>query len=125
MTGPIDSNGNLHGDDGRFVSLRSYLERVLDERDNRYLERWESQRREVSLAQREMERRLEALNELRNQVLEDRGRFVLRDVHDSEMDARDARLVALENFRAKATGAGIVLGLFAGAVGAAVARAFS
>ena len=125
MTGPIDSNGNLHGDDGRFVSLRSYLERVLDERDNRYLERWESQRREVSLAQREMERRLEALNELRNQVLEDRVRFVLRAVHDSEMDARDLRLNALENFRAKAIGAGAVLALLAGAVGAAVARALS
>jgi hypothetical protein len=28
-----DRNGNFHGDDGRFVNLRDYVERIFDERE--------------------------------------------------------------------------------------------
>ena len=65
-----------------------------------------------------MERRLEGLNELRKQVIEDRGRFVTRELFDVEVDQ-------LKTFRNRATGAAIVLALFAGALGAVVAKALS
>jgi len=118
MSGPIDNNGNIHGSDGRFVSLEAYMDRVFEERDARYKERWEAQQREVALAQREMERRLEGLNELRKQAIEDRGRFVTRELFDTELEQ-------LKTFRNRATGAAVVLALLAGVVGAAIARAFS
>jgi len=76
------------------------LERVIHERDRLYEERWVAQQRELALAQKEMERRLEGLNELRAQVLEDRGRFVTRELFDAEMDARGARLALIEKWQA-------------------------
>jgi DNA repair exonuclease SbcCD ATPase subunit len=33
VTEAADANGNFHGEDGRFVSLRSYVERIFDEKD--------------------------------------------------------------------------------------------
>ena len=114
----------MEDNDGHQVPIRTYIERIFDERDERYKERWEAQRREVSLAQREMERRLEALNELRNQVLEDRGRFLLRDVYDAEMAAQASRFTGLENFRAKSVGVGLVLLAVAGIIGGVISKAF-
>lgn len=33
MAAPIDNRGNVHGDDGRFVSLRDYIEAILAEKE--------------------------------------------------------------------------------------------
>jgi hypothetical protein len=41
---------------------------------------------------------------------------------DAALLASSARITPLENFRAKATGAAVVLALFAGAIGAAIAK---
>ena len=101
-----DANGDFHGDDGRYVSLRSHIEEIMDERDVRYRERWEAQRREVSLAQQGMERRLEKLNDLDD--------YVTRDKYDIDMKP-------LQDLRSKAV---IVVGavaLFSGGVGAVIA----
>jgi hypothetical protein len=73
--GPTDSNGNFHGDDGRFVSLRDYIERILDERD-----------KAVQVAYRNLEQRLDKLNELRSEVQQDRGQFLRNDVYQERHD---------------------------------------
>lgn len=78
------------------VPLREFIERVIDEHDRRYNERWQAQQRELALAQREMERRLEGLNELRGQVVEDRGRFMTRELFDAEMTAITSRVHKVE-----------------------------
>lgn len=122
MTGPIDRNGNIHDENGRFVSLRDHIEGIMVEQKSLYTERWEAQRREVAFALREMERRLESLNELRNQVIQDRHMFVTEAKYNAAIEARDHRISALENWRSKATGVALVLALFAGAIGAAVMK---
>jgi hypothetical protein len=97
--------------------------------------------REIEVTQRalvlekvEMQRRLSELNNLRDDVTRDRGQFVLRAVHDADLSTMRARHEAdlevlkerislLENWRSKATGATVIMMLFAGLAGAAIVRA--
>jgi len=99
------------------VPLRQYLEKIIELR-------FDSIDKNTILARNTMEGRLEKLNELRSDVERDRSEFVRRDVHGRDMEALNARLGQLENFRAKSIGVATVLVLFSGTVGAVVARAF-
>lgn len=119
----------------RGVSLREHIEAVL-------AERWQAHDREhadiseaLTLAREASERalvearveinaRLDKLNELRSEVLTDRSEYVRREVFDQGAAIRDQRLDVLENWRSKATGASVVLVLFAGTIGAAIAKVF-
>jgi len=99
------------------VTLREYLEKIIDLR-------FKSIDDGTVLARNTMEARLEKLNELRSEVVRDRGEYVRRDVHSREIEAMNNRLSSLENFRAKSIGVAAVLVLFSGTIGAVVARAF-
>jgi len=56
------------------ISLREYIEKIIDER-----EKYHSLA--LSLASKEIERRLEALNELREEVTSDRAQFIKEDIY--------------------------------------------
>jgi anti-sigma-K factor RskA len=135
VTGPIDNRGNVHGDNGQFVSLREYIERILEERD-----------KAVQVAYRNLEQRLDKLNELRAEVQQDRGQFLRLDVYDEKHDQlrkaltdmedrleveikngvamNSARLDNLDSWRLKAGGAFLILVPLAGLIGAAIMKAF-
>jgi hypothetical protein len=62
----------------------------------------------LALAKAEIDRRLEGMNELRAQITDERGRYVLRDMYDEQhaqlRDNVDARLKALENIKSNMEG---------------------
>lgn len=82
------------------VHLKEYLERLLDERDRHTGARFLAAERAVELARNEMDKNLELariemsrrlgdLNELRQEVTDDRSRFVLQSVYNAEMSSRE------------------------------------
>lgn len=85
----------------------------------------------IAEAQRTIETRLQALNELRREVTEDRGQLVRRDVFDSRIggleqrieqrfDTLFARIESLESWRNRSIGVISVLALASGGIGAFV-----
>ena len=56
----------------------------------------------LELRAKEVERRLEGMNELRQQVVSDRAQFVRREIYDTRQDALDARVTAAEKLAATA-----------------------
>src|SRR5882724_9894509 len=84
--------------------LRSEVEH---ERELREL--WEDAHEKVhALGTQDLERRLEAMNKLREQVMEERGQFVPRLVYDEQLaalrDAVDIRLKLLEQGKSNLEG---------------------
>jgi hypothetical protein len=117
------------------VSLRDFIEARID-----------AMQRALEVRTTEMDRRLEELNNLRNEVLIDRQRYLSRDVYDAGHQAITAKVDQIEdtaNERREAqriemqrqiddlkrrfailAGAGLVLVPLAGVIGAAISRAF-
>jgi hypothetical protein len=69
------------------VSLRDYIEAILDSHDRAHA----AEHKAVELAAAEMERRVEGLNQLRQDVITDRGQFVTKDVVDELLKAAAER----------------------------------
>lgn len=109
---------------GNTVTLREYIEAIMTERDRALTAAFQAQQSALNLATRNLELRLEKLNELRQEVTQDRANYITRDKSEAEAQATDVRLSALENWRSRATGAAVILGLFAGVIGAALMRVF-
>jgi trehalose-6-phosphatase len=77
---------------------------LMEEQDRRYTERWEAhkavhtQEAESRLRQADtIEGRLQALNELRAEVVSDRGLLVRRETLDAKLEAIDTRIDALHD----------------------------
>jgi hypothetical protein len=68
--------------------------------------------------------RLVQLNELRSEVITDRGQFLQRDIYDTHHSELTAKVEQLLQFKARATGTAVVLALFASVVGGALVKAF-
>ena len=111
-------NGNtpVHDADGRGndVPLRQYIEALIAERD-----------KAVKEAMRQMEIRLQGLNELRADVVKDRGLLMTRERYDTEHGALEDRVSGLENWRGKAALVMGAVATIAGLVGAALMRLFT
>jgi hypothetical protein len=101
------------------VSLREYIERILDEKQKALELAFKAQQDALALARHDLENRLETLNKLRQEVTEDRSQLVSTD----KFEAMETRMRTLEGWRASALGAGAVLGLLAGLIGAFIERA--
>jgi hypothetical protein len=71
------------------VSLRDYIEAMLVERDRRYDLHIENAKALVDGARRDMERRMELLNQLRQAVEQDRAQFVKWDIYRTKMEYYD------------------------------------
>jgi len=63
-----------------------------------------------ALAAVDVDRRLVAMNEFRAENLEDRGKYLTREIFDSKNDALDVRLKAIENARSNLEGRLWVIG---------------
>ena len=105
------------------VTLREYLERAHNDAWRAHSEKHRLENVAIEQARNAIDLRLEKLNELRSEVIQDRGEYVRRDVHDSQIKGLQDKLDALESFRTKAVGAAAVLTLVSGAVGAAIVKA--
>lgn len=97
-------------------------------------ERYEAQENARQLQATEYERRLQALNHAHEQAVEVQHTYVTQDKYEDnkERDAealklalerQDGRLNSLENWRSRSVGAAVVMMVFAGVIGAAVAKA--
>ena len=72
-------------------------------------------------AAKRIDARLEQLNELRSEVITDRGRFVNREAFDAKLEAIDARINALHDqiteWKGRGQGLSMTASLVVGAVG--------
>jgi len=98
--------------DRRFASLDDALDKAEKVRDA-----------QIVAAAADVQRRLEGLNELRQEVTEDRGMLVSRAVFDAKVDAVNLRVDGIEAWRNRALGVVTVLALGSSALGAVVAWA--
>jgi hypothetical protein len=118
------------------ASLERQIRREI--KANRKLARAETRavRRALRLQAKEYERRLTDLNHENDRVRQIQADTLSGDKFEDykttqetalklALDRQDDRIKALENWKARATGIGIVLVLFAGAVGAAIMRALT
>ncbi|OIO19435.1 MAG: hypothetical protein AUJ54_06605 [Ignavibacteria bacterium CG1_02_37_35] len=60
------------------VSLKEYVEKIFDEKEKSYSSHLDSERRVVDKAMENLERRLDALNNLRQEVLSDRSEYLTK-----------------------------------------------
>jgi diphthamide synthase subunit DPH2 len=103
-----------HGPD---VTLREYIERIFDERQKALDIAFRASEQALALASRNLELRLEKLNELRQEVTQDRGEYVKREVFE-------ARRSQLEKFQARTLAVAAVLIVFLPILTAIVTRNF-
>ena len=113
----------VHEANGNTVTLREYIEAIMSERDRALTAAFTAQQAALNLATKNLELRLEKLNELRQEVTQDRANYQTRDKAEVTEEALGARLSSLEAFRGKALGFGALVALISGAIGAAIARA--
>lgn len=71
------------------VDLREYLEKVIDMK-------FGAMEEALRLARVDVDRRLAELNQLRSEVTQDRGQFVLKDIHYTWKETVEKRLSAIE-----------------------------
>ena len=116
-----------------WVSLREYIERLTDQRWTAHQAVHDHEQRALAQAREVVDGRLANLNELRADVITDRGRFVSREVYDadlkSEIAAREKDIESqqiqiddLKRSRSVMIGVGLVLVPIAGVIGAVIVR---
>lgn len=74
----------------------------------------------LTLTAKNLEYRLEHLNELREQVVEDRGKFLRKDVYEESNEILKRRVLALENNFSKLIGIAIALIAVSGILGGVI-----
>lgn len=86
------------------IPLREYVDRCIQhERETRELQ-WGDALVAMNLARGEINRRLEDMNELRQQITSERGQFLPRELFDRMHSLFEDRLRSLENDRANLQG---------------------
>jgi len=65
-----------------YINLKDHFDCLLSERQKRMDDRFEAQKVALAKSNEELERRLEALNELRSAVEKDRSQFVKVDTYE-------------------------------------------
>lgn len=90
---------------GTHVPLRDFVERIFIERQAALELAFKAQQEALSIATRNLDARLEKLNELRQEVTQDRGNYVTRDKHDADMKSRDSVIAGLAKRLDEASGA--------------------
>jgi len=119
----LNPNSPVHEPNGNTVTLREYIEAIMSERDRALTAAFTAQQSALNLATRNLELRLEKLNELRQEVTQDRASYLTRDRAEATEEAMDARIAALESFRGKALGFGALVSLLSAVGGALVVKA--
>lgn len=93
------------------VTLREFIERIMDERE-----------KSVHNLASSMEHRLSALNELRADVVKDREQYITKAVYDEKHTALYDRLIKVENFQSRMLGVGTMLVILSAVLGSLVAH---
>jgi hypothetical protein len=119
----LNEHSPVHENNGNTVTLREYIEAIMSERDRALTAAFNSQQAALTLATKNLELRLEKLNELRAEVTSDRANFLTRDRYDSQHGALEDRTTALESFRGKALGFGALVSLLSAIAGALIVKA--
>src|SRR5687768_13576571 len=88
---------------------RGHIEAIFDEHRKAHTQKHTDDERAVDQARQAVNLRLEKLNELRAEVIQDRGEFVRHDVFD-------AAIAPLREFRSRALGAGALVALGSGVI---------
>lgn len=88
------------------VSLKEFIERVLSEREKAQVATFNAALREAMQKATEIERRLEALNELRKEVLTDRNQFVNRNELNIRLKSLEDKVDSLRQWQSKIVGYG-------------------
>jgi hypothetical protein len=91
--------------------LKLYVERVFDEKQKALELAFSAQQKALELATRALELRLEKLNELRQEVTQDRGNYVTKDKHESDMGLLLSKIEDLKTNQTLNTGRGSGLSL--------------
>ena len=107
---------------GGAVSLREYIEAIMAERDKALRAAFLAQQEALNLATRNLELRLEKLNELREEVTKDRSAFMSRERYEDAHDVLENRVSSLEGFRGKALGFGALVSLISAVIGAIIVK---
>ena len=87
----MNANSPVHEPNGNTVTLREYIEAIMSERDRALTAAFTAQQSALNLATRNLELRLEKLNELRQEVTQDRGEYVKREVYESRVNIVEKR----------------------------------
>ena len=99
------------------VSLQEYFERLIVEHNHLHVSEREASQTALAVARSEIDRRLAALNELRDEVTKDRSQFVRVDVFEARIEAisKDVRLLRDDTIaeRGRRAAYAIVLGILA------------
>ncbi len=87
-----------------YVSLRDYFERLLLERDKAWTVQLASAQTALDKAENALTKRLEGMNEFRDTLKDQAGRFVTMEVLDAKLANLQAQLKTLDNYRANMEG---------------------
>jgi len=81
------------------VALRDHLERLIEEMDCRWAQRFEATQTALNKAELALGKRLDGMNEFRDTLRDQAARFVTLDVMNTRLEAILTRLVSLEKSR--------------------------
>jgi len=119
----MNEHTQVHADNGNTVTLREYIEAIMSERDRALTAAFTAQQAALNLATKNLELRLEKLNELRQEVTQDRANYQTRDKAEVTEESLSGRLTSLESFRGKALGFGALVSLLSAVGGALIVKA--
>jgi hypothetical protein len=119
----LNPQSQVHDNNGNTVTLREYIEAIMSERDRALTAAFTAQQAALNLATKNLELRLEKLNELRDEVTQDRQNYQTRDKAETVEDGLNLRLTSLEGFRGKALGFGALVSLLSAVGGALIVKA--
>jgi len=119
----LNPESPVHEKNGNTVTLREYIEAIMSERDRALTAAFTAQQAALNLATKNLELRLEKLNELRQEVTQDRANYQTRDKAEVTEESLSVRISNLENFRGKALGFGALVSLLSAVGGALVVKA--
>jgi chromosome segregation ATPase len=87
-----------------YVTLRDYFERLLHERDKAWTAQLSSAQTALDKAETALTKRLEGMNEFRDTLKDQAGRFVTMDILDAKLTNINNQLKTLDNYRANMEG---------------------
>ena len=88
-----DCNGRYHDDDGRYISLREYFERLLVEHDKAHA----VEHKAVELQAKEYERRLTSLNHAHEEAARIQQTYVTNEKYENRIAAVDLAVQSLDD----------------------------
>jgi hypothetical protein len=122
---PTESPENL-------ITLKEYVLAQFAWRDKQFNDYKEDSTNAVKTASAQIDSRLEKLNELRQEVVADRGIYLTRSEYEAKHETLGARfkpieekIAGLEKWQNKVIGIGIVLVLLSGLIGALIGKVLS